>query len=151
MAQFKNSLVPLLESELDILVRTAYGEAANQGVMGQRAVAAVVMNRVKSKRYPRDTMISKACLRHLQFSCWNADDGLRRRMYGLLEDRAIYQKLRRACLDVLLGNVADPTGGATLYHTIKRPVWAKSWPPKWAKSKRTTKLCVIKDHIFYKE
>ncbi len=122
--------------DLDILARTIYGEARGQPFQGQKAVAHVIMNRVK--KAPRDNTIAKACLRHLQFSCWNAGDPNLVQMLDASTQRLAFRMAMRAALEAY--DETDFTYGATHYHT-------KSVSPPWSRGK--TPCLVIGDHLLF--
>lgn len=58
--------------ERTIIALTIFGEARGEPVEGQVAVACVIRNRVKDKRWPDD--FRGVCLQPRQFSCWNEGD-----------------------------------------------------------------------------
>lgn len=122
--------------DLDILARTIYGEARNQPYQGQKAVAHVILNRVK--KYPKDNTIAKACLRHAQFSAWNAGDPNLIKMQLVSTVDKAFREAMRAALESY--DEDDFTKGATHYHT-------KSVSPPWSKGK--TPCLVIQDHLFF--
>ena len=41
----------MIEHDIDILARTIYGEARGEKTAGKKAVACVIMNRYKSKKW----------------------------------------------------------------------------------------------------
>ena len=139
-------------NSLSCMALNIYHEARGQSVAGQMAVALVVMNRVKDKRYPNtacDVILQGPHRRHwkdktrmipvrhrCQFS-WYCDG-----RSDKIKDIKAYNLAQN--ISKLVMNVheeMDFTEGATHYHTIN--VW-----PDWAPSKtRTTR---IEDHIFYR-
>ena len=66
---------PYNHYDIDIVARTLFGEARGEGPLGMRAVAHVIRNRVRDKRW-RDTY-AEVCLRSKQFSAWNRGNLLR--------------------------------------------------------------------------
>lgn len=130
----------------EILARTIYGEARNQGVRGMAAVAMVILNRLHhhSRRY--GGVIHNVCLAPWQFSCWNEDDPNRKKlMVDKIDNRAMARcrVIAALAVDDMLN---DPTDGATHYHWSKMKVF-----PYWSESRFMTKLAEIGDHIFYRE
>src|SRR5665213_31744 len=92
----------LSAEDRDLLARTVYGEAGNQSPEGQQAVAAVVLNRLKSGQYGgsmRDVLLAPH-----QFESWDtkASDLLR-----LAPNSAPYQNAS-AAVDAAAGG-SDPT------------------------------------------
>ena len=51
----------------NIIARTLYAEARNDGKTGMTAVASVIYNRANKDK----TLFTSACLKSKQFSCWN--------------------------------------------------------------------------------
>ena len=124
---------------LDCLTAAVYYEAAIEGPDGQRAVAQVVLNRLRHPAYP-DTVCgvvfqgserSTGC--QFTFTC---DGALARRPVPALWDRA-----RAIAWGALSGQVYAPVGWATHYHTD----WVV---PYWASS--LAKAAKVGTHIFYR-
>ena len=125
------------------MARTLYGEARGEIRLGIEAVACVILNRVKSSRFPKT--ITGVCLQPYQFSCWNKNDPNRAKIINLQPDADPQIKM---CMDVAqkaeAGAVNDPTDGATHYHAvgIARPSWVTNSPGATS--------ITIGRHIFYK-
>lgn len=127
------------KKELLCLVEAIYFEARGENLHGQRAVAEVILNRVKSRRYPNTIcgVVYQGAknLNRCQFSY--ACDGMPEHIH---EHRA-YDKAARLAREMLEKPGDSVTGGALYYH-------ATSVSPKWAKvKKRTTK---VGRHLFYR-
>jgi len=124
---------------IDCLTAAIYYEAAHEPVDGQRAVAQVVLNRVRHPHYPQSVcgvvfqghMRTTGC--QFSFTC---DGSLRRTPAGHLWDRA-----RKVAQEALAGYVHRPVGWATHYH-------ANYVFPYWAPS--LAKIGQIGAHIFYR-
>lgn len=125
---------------LNCLTSAIYYEAGNEPDDGQRAVAQVVLNRVRSQLWP-DTVCGVVyegsertdyrC--QFTFSC----DGAMARMPAAAQ----WARARRVAQDALAGQVYAPVGLATHYHTLAvRPLWSSSLSP----------VAVIGAHIFYR-
>ena len=124
-----------------------YHEAKNQSMLGQFAVAQVVMNRVEDSRFP-DTVCEvvkqgltyrngKVVIGKCQFSwyCDGKSDEPNR------DSKAWSNAIRYASIIMTETINIDVTDGATHYHaSYVRPAWAKT-------KKRTTR---IDKHIFYR-
>lgn len=120
--------------DLDIMVRTVWGEARGESHEGKVAVAHVILNRANAaekagapKMYG-DGSIKSACLFPKQFSCWNKND----RNYNLIQelyvDDEYYIKCLKACNEALSKPETDKTGKANHYWSrrmLKPPVWAE--------------------------
>lgn len=139
----------LTQSDLDIAARTVYGEARGEDDKGKLWVASVMVNRWKATKglYARDDTLASACLRHLQFSVWTKDDPNFTKIQQVGPDNPTFLDCLKAVLEALTGQ--DKTAGATLYHTVQAPSWARSWPPVWAK--KAVKLHTVGSHVFYRE
>jgi N-acetylmuramoyl-L-alanine amidase len=98
-------------SDLYLLARLVYGEARGESYLGKVAVAAVVLNRVKSSLFPNT--VSGVIYQNGAFSVVN--DG---QIYLSPDSEAI-----RAAQDALNG--WDPTGGCLYYYNPKKT--SDSW------------------------
>jgi spore germination cell wall hydrolase CwlJ-like protein len=118
-------------SEVECLARNIYFEARNQPIKGQEAVAHVTLNRLKSGKH--GDSICKVVYQPYAFS-WTLKS---RAKMNEIKAEAL---AREIAFNTLLGNVKDPTGGATHYHaTYVTPYW----------SKKLEKKVKISSHIFY--
>jgi hypothetical protein len=125
----------------DQLVRTVYGEAGNQPLAGQQAVAHVIKTRMGlAGQGVQDTVFAPN-----QFEAW-ADPKNRPRMEALDPTSSAYQTILNGVVrPVMSGKAQDPTGGAT---NFVNPVLQKQLGrsmPSWAQGNQTT----IGDHTFY--
>ena len=145
------------KTEAECLAQNVYFEARNESTKGQLAVAFVVLNRVKDKRYPnsicevvyqgptRPSWKNKAVyypVRHrCQFS-WYCD-GKSDKVRELTVYNDLYTLMRAFLFKYQNGFFSDYdfTKGATHYH-------ADYVRPGWAASK--TKTITIGTHIFYR-
>ena len=124
---------------LECLTAAVYYEAAIEGADGQRAVAQVVLNRLRHPAYPgtvcgvvfQGQERSTGC--QFTFTC---DGSLTRAPHPALWERA-----RKIAWAALSGQVFAPVGWATHYHTD----WVV---PYWASS--LAKAAKVGTHIFYR-
>lgn len=121
------------------LTEALYFEARGETLMGQLAVAEVILNRVDSRKYPNSIcgVISQGAkkLHRCQFSfkC----DG----QAETFSEKRAYERVGKIAKLMLDGRERALTGGATHYHTTKvRPSW----------SRRLTKTAQIGRHLFYR-
>jgi len=133
--------------QLYCLAQNIYHEARGDSLAGRYAVADVVLNRVKDRRYPgticevvyqgKQDSNGRMILNRCQFS-WYCDG-----KSDEVTDQAAYDAIRYMVSEVLMGSVKifDITEGATHYH-------ADYVSPSWANTK--TKTVEIEDHIFYR-
>jgi|TARA_R100000479_G_C6391450_1_gene205314 spore germination cell wall hydrolase CwlJ-like protein len=134
-------------TELACMATAIYFEARGEPMVGQVAVAQVIMSRVNDERYP-DTVcdvvkqgyyyswdktipIRDKC----QFSFWC--DGKPEK----IKDEDAYFWATEVAQAVMVGTLYDTTQGATHYH-------AYYVQPSW--SKKFTRTVRINDHIFYR-
>jgi len=125
---------------LQCLAEAVYYEARSESEDGQRAVAQVVLNRVRHPAFPASVcgVVYQGPLRagggcQFTFTC---DGSLAVAPAGLGWLRA-----RRIAAEALAGNVHAPVGLSTNYHT-------QQVLPDWAF--RLAKATVIGNHIFYR-
>ncbi|MCA8923878.1 MAG: cell wall hydrolase [Planctomycetes bacterium] len=104
-------------AEVEILARICKGEAGIASYENKVAVAAVVLNRVRSRRHPNS--IRSVAHQPYQFSCYNPN--MRNRLYY----GPIPQDCWRAAREALAGR--DPSLGATFYFNpyLVLPSWAR--------------------------
>lgn len=126
---------------IDVLARTAYGEARNQGKEGIQAVCNVVMSRVAHPKWWGTDVIG-VCLKPAQFSCWLYNDPNLKIIEDVTLDDPIFVTCHDVATQAVQGKLADITNGATSYYakSIKTPKWALGKTP----------CAKIGDHIFYK-
>ena len=125
---------------LNCLTSAIYYEAGNEPQEGQRAVAQVVLNRVRSPLWPNSVCAvvyqgsERTDLRcQFTFSC----DGSMARA----SNQQSWGRARRIAQEALSGKVYAPVGLATFYHTLAvRPSWAPSLHP----------VAIVGAHIFYR-
>ena len=150
------------ESAIDCLTKNIYFEAKNQSIAGQLAVALVVINRVKDKRFPKT--ICAVIYEGPTYESWKTrqipDLPKESRKYYPRRDRCQFSwycdgksdnpkeltaidKAQWVAWLVLNGHVFDFTRGATHYH-------ANYVNPKWNRHKEVKRIVQIDDHIFYR-
>ena len=115
--------------DLDIGARTVAGEARGETLLGQQAVAWVILNRARKGGWWGNT-IAEVCLKankegKHQFSTWNAGDPNRRHIEVLTANDKDYQWALYAMLGAITGLASDPTHGSCHYHEMTvDPAWA---------------------------
>lgn len=125
---------------LNCLTSAVYYEAGNEPEDGQRAVAQVVLNRVRNPLWPGSicSVVYQGSERadyRCQFS-FSCDGSMARPLLP-----SAWVRARRIAQDALAGHVYAPVGLATHYHTLAvRPDWSSSLRP----------VAVIGAHIFYR-
>ncbi len=133
------------ELTIDILARTLWGEARNEGTAGMQAVACVVLNRVNTARefggYWWGNTIIEVCHKAYQFSCWNKTDPNYRKLIAVTDENIHFATAKRIARRAVLGFIDDPTYGADHYHT-------RAVKPYWSRGKTPTN--VIGQHVFFK-
>ena len=125
---------------LDCLTQAVYYEAGNQSEDGQRAVAQVVINRVRHPAWPNSVcgVVYQGAMRpgggcQFTFTC----DGA----LGRTPVPALWARARQIATEALAGRTFAPVGMSTFYH-------ANYVFPSWAP--RLVKTAVIGAHLFYR-
>jgi len=121
------------------LTQALYFEARGESLVGQVAVAEVILNRVDNPAYPNSVCSvvhqGQNSRRGCQFS-FTCDGKVEK-----IGDQEAYQELGKVAWVMLEGKPRILTGEATHYH-------AASVKPRWAK--RLVRTARIGDHIFYR-
>lgn len=132
--------------EADILARTLYGEAKEEGLLGIEAIANVILNRVKaSALYPGcwwGKTVSEVCLKPFQFPCWNPSHADFQELIRADGDDPVFRLCERVAKRALNGFLTDSVNGATHYHALSvHPAWARKLIP----------VAEVGNYVFYKE
>ena len=134
----------------DILIKTLYGEAGNQGPHGMAAVAHVVINRLNSGHWG-DSLADVATASDPktgvhQFSMWNDSPKMEgnKKAQNLDPSDPNYQAIGALVDGVASGAVPDPTNGATHYYAPGAMPGGR--PPSWAKD--GTNVNKVGDQVF---
>ena len=127
------------DRSLQCLTEAIYYEAASESDDGQRAVAQVVLNRMRHPAYPASVcgVVYQNAERWLACQFSFACDGARGRVPSI----AGWGRARAIAAQALAGRVHAPVGLATHYHT-----W--NVVPFWAR--KLEKAAVVGAHIFYR-
>jgi spore germination cell wall hydrolase CwlJ-like protein len=129
----------MMGNAMDCLTDAVYYEARSESEEGQRAVAQVVLNRVRHPAFPRSicgvvfqgSNRSTGC--QFSFTC----DGSMRRA----REPGAWQRARAIAEQALAGTVFTPVGLATHFHTTAIHPW-------WASS--LTRAVTVGAHVFYR-
>lgn len=130
---------PAASPELRCLSEALYFEARGETVKGQFAVAEVIMNRVKSGRFPGSLcgVINQGTGKKYGCQFTYTCDGYKE---VIAEPRA-FSRVSKVASAILDGKAPKLTNGATHYHTTAvRPKWSRVY----------TKTARIGDHLFYR-
>ena len=117
--------------KITLLALMIHGEAGNQHLKGQIAVANVAMNRLADPRWPDS--LEDVLLQPNQFSCFD----------GGVPDIVVADRFHVIAEQAINDWLVDVTDGATHYYAeyIDPPYWVKSCEFK----------CKIGAHLFYSE
>lgn len=121
-----NSVGSYSSADVALLARVVYGEARGESYTGQVAVAAVVLNRIKSSSFPNT--VSAVVYQPYAFTC--VADG----QINYTPNQTAYNAAKDAI------NGWDPTGGAIYYYNPKTATSA------WIYSRKVT--TTIGNHVF---
>ncbi|WP_120635114.1 cell wall hydrolase [Ruegeria sp. EL01] len=121
------------------LSEALYFEARGESVRGQFAVAEVILNRVKSSRFPNSLcgVIRQGTGKKYQCQFTYTCDGHKE----VIHEKKAYERVSKVARAAIDGIAKELTEGATHYHTTAvRPSWAKVY-------KQTARIGV---HLFYR-
>lgn len=126
------------QNDLDCLSQAVYYEARGEGQDGMRAVAQVIVNRVRNPNYPHSICAvvyqgasnGGAC--QFSFAC---DDSI-----GAPVERSAWRRARAVAKAALDGYVMSGVGTATSFHTV-------SVHPGWSATMQ--RVATIGSHVFY--
>ena len=121
------------------LSEALYFEARGETVKGQFAVAEVIMNRMKSERFPSSAcaVINQGTGKKYQCQFTYTCDGRKE----VIKERRAFDRVSKVARLALDGHAPKLTQGATHYHTTAvRPRWSRVY----------TKTASIGTHIFYR-
>jgi spore germination cell wall hydrolase CwlJ-like protein len=136
-----NSLTKDVKRQVTCLADNIYFESVQEPVYGQKAVAHVTMNRVRSGNYPNNvcSVVQQKTKGVCQFSWFCMEKHLKQRL--TIRKSKEYNEILKLAVDVYInydgGN--DVTKGSTFYH-------ADYVNPRW----RLQKVKKIGRHIFYR-
>lgn len=126
---------------LNCLTSAIYYEAGNEPEDGQRAVAQVVLNRVRNRHWPKSVCgVVYEGSERTDFRCqftFSCDGSMAR-----LPNNAAWTRARNVAQQALSGSVYAPVGLATFYHTL-------AVRPGWSASKQA--VAIVGAHIFYRQ
>jgi spore germination cell wall hydrolase CwlJ-like protein len=139
------------DQDVDTVARTVWAEARGEDDKstpkhdGMEAVAAVIMNRARAaldyiaakpgprrRRHPLfgDGTPASVCLARWQFSCWNESDPNLPKLRSVGDDDRAFAQALEIAERAVKGLLADPTHGATHYHTTGvNPPWSRGLEP----------------------
>lgn len=131
----------------NIIARTLYAEARNDGKVGMEAVASVIYNRAKGNK----DNFTKACLKPKQFSCWNKftkEEADPKNFKIKIPSSVNKNKKNEALWKEAMQIVADMLNGTFKPTTTANMYYAKSMikPPSWANELTDVKM--IGSHKF---
>ena len=129
-----------IDPATDQIVRTVHGEAAGEPPEGQRAVAAVIQNRMKQSGQDATSVIFKPN----QFEPWS-NPATRAKLEKLDPNSPEYQRILANIAPVLGGVAPDPTNGATHFYSPTAQTALGRETPSWA----TGQAKDIGRHRFY--
>ena len=131
----------MTDSAIDIVARTAWGEARNQGELGMQAVINVIRKRV-ALRWQGKTTPEDVCLAPYQFSCWLPSDPNLPKLKAVDDTDPQFATALALADKAVNTYLPDVTNGADSYYARAMPS-----PPYWARG--LIPCATIKDHLFF--
>lgn len=128
------------DAQWQCLSEALYFEARGEAIIGQFAVAEVILNRVDSNRYPGSVcrVVHQGTGRHLQCQFTYTCDGIADR----IGEKVAWARAGKVARLMLVAETRPLTGGATHYHTkAVNPRWARVFP----------RTATIGAHHFYQQ
>jgi spore germination cell wall hydrolase CwlJ-like protein len=115
---------------LELAARTIWQEARGEMEDGQRAIAHVIVNRLRDGRWGKS--LASVCMWDRQFSGWNNSDPNRIASCTLPDDNPALARFREFITEAMTGADPDPTNNSTHYFNPKivNPPWAEGKPYK---------------------
>lgn len=125
-------------TEWQCLTEALYFEARGEDLVGQVAVAEVILNRKAHKRFPKSVcgVINQGAKRKTGCQFSYKCDGRKEIFY----EREAYETVGKLAQMMLEGTPSNLTKGATFYHT-------KAVSPSWSRKLKNT--AVIGAHLFF--
>lgn len=118
------------DTEQMILARVIFGEAENQSKEAKIGVGFTVLNRIKKQKKQWGYTVHEIILKESQYdSFWNIETRNKiRNPLGNIANRTVWNESYEVAGVVLSEQIADPTFGATHFHSFNHPM---DFPP-WA-------------------
>lgn len=110
--------------------------------MGMEAVACVILNRTRDKRWPDSP--KDVCTQRYQFSAWNKNDPNREKLLAVDLDSPSFRSAYAVAARAVAGDVEDRTAGAN--HYVTEALFNSSRRPSWASDSGITAR--IGNHVF---
>lgn len=130
----------MMDYGVETAARTIWAEARGEPEDGQRAVAHVLVNRLRDGRWGKT--LTEVCWARKQFSCWNDGDPNKMKIAALSDADPLLAKFAGFVLEALHNDSPDITQGARWYHATSIP------PPDWALGRSFVQ---IGHHRFFKD
>jgi N-acetylmuramoyl-L-alanine amidase len=117
-------------SDIDVLARTAWGEARSLGALGMQATLNTMQNRKLSHRTWWGKSLREIALfgrdgRH-QYSCWNTNDPNCKKLLEVADEDPQFKVALGLASLLVSGQLPDVTNGADSYFDKRMPRW-----PMW--------------------
>lgn len=125
------------EADRLCLAKTIYFEGRDQPLVGRKAIAAVVLNRVKSAVFP-STICGVVAQRNrfgCQFTWWCHS------RHAPLRDKEAWEAAQRMADAMIAGAYDDPTNGALYFHHRRDGA-------RWKQD--VERVVLLGDHLFYR-
>lgn len=130
------------DEQIDVMARTAWGEARGEGSKGMQAVLNVIMNRVRAGSWYGATP-KEVCQKPSQFSVWNKNDPNYGPMLAVSDSDSNFSLAKNLARLAYAGTLPDITNGATNYLALGSLQNVPSWVAKMEQ------VASIGKHTFY--
>jgi len=134
--------------DIDIVTKTLWMEARGESDQGIQAVACVIYNRYKNKKWYSKVLgiasLANVCLKKWQFSCWNPGDQCDTKLPKANKNSRVWKVCESFATAAAYGTLPDIVCGADHYYAT-----SMKNPPSWAKKMRF--ICQVGHHRFYKD
>ncbi|HUV85138.1 MAG TPA: cell wall hydrolase [Methanosarcinales archaeon] len=108
-----------IASETDMLARAIWAEARGEDEEGQKAVANVIMNRIKQKPTFYGDTVYKVVTKPYQFESYTNKDTRKKMMSNDIITTDEYKKAYSIASKAIKGELEDNTNGANLFYNPK--------------------------------
>lgn len=134
--------------DIDIMTKTLWMEARGETDEGIQAVACVIYNRYKNRKWYSRILgiasLANVCLKKWQFSCWNPGDQCDTKLPKANKESRAWKTCENFAILAANDKLPAIVGDADHYYATSMKT-----PPAWAKKMKF--ICQVGHHRFYKD